>query len=259
MKLQALCVMIGTCASGLLAHEAMAQEMVWTGDFGGNLVSSAPVGWSRLDANNPQGFPLFVSSTPWTTATGGQVLDVIVTSPFLFGDTASGVHLAIGANHAPVYSGGFYPNYTWGVEGNIASAFIIGDFGRGCSRGQGALEAIYQVPRLTWSFYWGVTGGNGLSENDVDATTCTGLPTMVVDNEVKARLRLTSYYDGSVTVELLDLWGSPAAWPITRSWQSWFVARSGSVPQNSGIAIGAIGQLPPGQQIKVEVVEQRGF
>lgn len=259
MKVCTLWMVVVICTLGLSARDVAAQEMTWTGDFGGNLVSSAPAGWSRLEANNPQGFPLFVSSTPWTTSTGGQVLDVIISSHFLFSDAASGVHLAIGANYSPVYSGGFYPNYTWGVEGNIASAFVIGDFGRGCSRGQGALEAIYQIPRLTWSFYWGVTGGNGKSENEVDATTCTGLPTTVVDGELKTRLRLTSYYDGSVTIELLDLWGSPVAWPITRSWQSWFVERAGGVPQSSGIAIGAIGQLPPGQQIKVTVVDSHGF
>lgn len=229
------------------------------GDFGGNLVSSPPSGWSTIAANNPQGFPLLVSSTPWTSPGGGQVIDAIISSNVLFTDAASGVHLAIGANHAPVYSGGFYPGYTWGVEGNIASAFVIGDFGNGCGRGQGALEAIYQIPRLTWSFYWGVTGGNGLSENEVDATTCTGLPMTYVDGVLKTRVRLTSHYDGSVTVELLDVWGQPVAWPITRSWSSWFQARAGGVPQHSGIAVGVIGQLAPGAWIKVELVGAYGF
>lgn len=265
--MKTLSLALTSIVSAALLHtgSAAAQTIDWIGDFGGNLVSSPPSGWSVLPPNDPGGSPLFYTSTSGASPGGGQVIEALISSDFLFESMPHGVHLAIGGNYSPVYSGGFYPPsyyYTWGIEGNIASAFIAGDFGRGCSAGQGALEAIYQVPRITWTFHWGVTGGGGLSENDVDATTCAHLPVQYVDGVEQARVRLTSYYDGTVTLEFLSPFGTPlpdGPSPVTRSWASWFNDRAGAVPQNTGVALALIGNVPPGSWVKVDVVQVTSF
>jgi hypothetical protein len=198
---------------------------------------------------------------------------VKISSDFLFTNPPDGYHFILGLNYAPVYSydwtlSGWY----WGVYGNRASAFIIGNFanekpGRtpvSCNR-QGAFEAIYQVPNTWGDWYWGVSGANGLPANNV--TDCINFvsygPNAAGEHEVI--VAFSAGYDGSASVSFAPPSGSPLTFGGNTDWRSWFEARTasgsnpGSVPRHYSIALGALGAIPPGQHVTVQVLSTAGY
>jgi hypothetical protein len=241
---------------------ADAQTFTWTGTPSGVQTTGAP-GWSLIAPNMP-GSPATLWSTglPGASPSGGQAMDVVISSDFLLSDPNFGVHLVIGFNYTPVDSYGYYyangsSAWSWGVEGNQASAFIVGTFSNGgitCSL-QGAFEAIYQIP--SWypgGWYWGVTGGNGMTQNEI--SPCVAIPLFGRNDagEYQVRLVLSSNYNGSLAANFFPPIGYPGFGNSLYSWQSWFIARAGSVPRNTAVALATIGAIPVGKHITVQVM-----
>lgn len=236
---------------------ASAQSFTWTGTSSGVQTSGSP-GWALVAPNNPAGV-----ATLWTTGlgnanpSGGQAMDVIISSDFLFTDPAHNVHLILGFDYTPVYSWGYYNGWRWGVEGNQAAALDVGNFsnsGFTCNR-QASFEAIYQIPSwYSGGWYWGVSGANGQSPND--NAPCLSIPSFGPNpaGEYQLRLALFSNYDGSFAANFLPPSGFPGFGNSTYNWQSWFAARAGSVPRNTGVALATVGDIPIGKHITVQVM-----